>query len=304
MGKDIIEGTTKSIISLKINNKKNIVQVVLFCLIVLSSGWLGVFLNSLLTKQPDGNSAGMGLWLVLPFFSAIMIRVFHRDWKDAGLRLKIRGNIKWYLFSILVYPIIAFLITVAGIPYGLENLAIPDIKWFLVPFISSLCGNFIKNIFEEFCWRGYLTPKLIAFKINDWLLYLIVGEVWALWHMAYYLVLLPDQNFEDTSRITALLSGCFIMLFWAVPYVELYRVTKSIWPCVLLHTVANTLSAFTLGQAIHLPLTEKAAFWFGPVNGAVSVVLILCIGLLMRKLRRKKESELEIIDEESDRESL
>ena len=52
----------------------------------------------------------------------------------------------------------------------------------------STIGNFIKNIFEEFSWRGYLTPKLIELKLNDWFIYIISGLVWALWHAAYYLV--------------------------------------------------------------------------------------------------------------------
>ena len=42
-------------------------HLLIFVFIVLASGWIGVILDSFLTDQPEGNSLGMGLWLILPF---------------------------------------------------------------------------------------------------------------------------------------------------------------------------------------------------------------------------------------------
>src|SRR5690606_29729251 len=94
----------------------------------------------------------------------------------------------------------------------------------LLPLIgASIAGNLVKNIFEEFAWRGYLTPKLIELNLHDGMIYLVTGLVWALWHAPYYLVFLPDSFFETTSRMGVLLIGCVLMVAWSVMYVELYR---------------------------------------------------------------------------------
>jgi membrane protease YdiL (CAAX protease family) len=56
--------------------------------------------------------------------------------------------------------------------YRLFNLKLSD---FISLAFSYILINLIKNIFEEFSWRGYLTPKLIDLNINDWLVYIIFG---------------------------------------------------------------------------------------------------------------------------------
>lgn len=227
-------------------------RLICFIIITLISGWLGVLLDSLLKDQPKGSSLGMGLWLVLPFLTALLLRITGRDWKNAGIRLNLRGNIKWYAVGLLIYPtvtiitlLIAWLIGVIQVSNFVSSLPISVI---LVSFLA----NFIKNIFEEFSWRGYLTPKLIELKLNDWLIYLVFGIIWALWHAAYYLVFLPEEYFASLSRAGTILSGCVLMVAWAVMYVEIYRLTNSVWP-------------------------------------VVATVLFLGIGLILRSVRIKKE---------------
>ena len=72
--------------------------------------------------------------------------------------------------------------------FGVANITNFEMSSLFSLILMSTIGNFIKNIFEEFSWRGYLTPKLIELKLNDWFIYIISGLVWALWHAAYYLV--------------------------------------------------------------------------------------------------------------------
>lgn len=86
--------------------KKNLRNIIIFCIITLASGWIGVLIDSILTDQPQGSSLGLGIWLITPLITSIVLRAVSRDWKDTGLHLHIKGNIKWYLLSILIYPII------------------------------------------------------------------------------------------------------------------------------------------------------------------------------------------------------
>ena len=67
--------------------------------------------------------------------------------------------------------------------FGVAHISSFDISTLLSLIVMSSIGNFIKNIFEEFSWRGYLTPKLIELNLNDWYIYIISGFIWALWHL-------------------------------------------------------------------------------------------------------------------------
>ena len=69
----------------KMKNKRKI-YLAIFIFVILVSGWLGVLLDSMLPKQPKGNSLGMGLWLVLPLFTALLLRLISRDWEDFGVK--------------------------------------------------------------------------------------------------------------------------------------------------------------------------------------------------------------------------
>lgn len=269
--------------------RKNKYKLILFIVVTLTSGWVGVLLDSILTEQPEGNSLGMGLWLILPFLTGIILRAVHHDWKDIGVKLRLRGNIKWYLSAIAIYPLVtAIMLGTAKIFNCLEISEIP-LRSFLLLVVASVAGGLIKNIFEEFAWRSYLTTKLIELKMNDWLIYGISGLVWSLWHAAYYLVFLPDIYFESTSRVDTLLMGCVLMTCWAVMYAEIYRITKSVWPCVLMHTVEDAVPNVLVMTGGFVSLTKAGVILLNPITGIFSTVLFLGIGLLLRAFRIRQE---------------
>lgn len=273
------------------NEKRNNprIYLIIFVIFVLASGWLGVLLDSILTEQPEGNSLGMGLWLVLPLLTAIILRIIRRDWKDMGINPDFKGNIKWYLVSFAIYPFITIITVGFALLLGVTKLSNFEISSFFSLVVISVAGNFIKNIFEEFAWRGYLTPKLIELKVNDWLIYLISGLVWALWHVAYYMVFLPNNYFESISRLGMLLIGCALMVCWTVMYVEIFRLTKSVWPCVLMHAVEDAFPTVLVTISGIITFTKNGDFWLNPVSGVVATILFLGIGLVLRSIRIKKE---------------
>jgi hypothetical protein len=51
-------------------NKKFVRNTGIFVFVVIISGWIGVLIDSVLPEQPEGNSLGMGIWLVLPLCGA------------------------------------------------------------------------------------------------------------------------------------------------------------------------------------------------------------------------------------------
>ena len=269
--------------------KRSVRNLIVFIAVTLTSGWIGVFIDSVLAEQPQGNSLGMGLWLILPFVTALILRGICKDWKDSGVKPCFKGNAKWYLSSFAIYPLVTIVCIGLALVFGCAEMSKFEIKAFISLAVVSVAGGLVKNIFEEFSWRGYLTPKLIELKINDWLVYIVSGLIWALWHAPYYLVFLPDNYFESMTRIDFLLIGCVIMVCWTVMYVELYRLVKSIWPCVLMHAIEDAFPNILVMTGGFIYFTGRSDILFNPITGVIATVLFLCIGLFLRSMRIKRQ---------------
>lgn len=271
--------------------KRTKISLLLFIAVALASGWLGVWVDTKIPDQPEGNSLGMGLFLVLPLIVMLLLRLVNRDWKDLGVKFRFKGNMKWYGAAIAIYPVV--MVIVVGAAFLFDSASFSNVELHaLLPLIgASIAGNLVKNIFEEFAWRGYLTPKLIELNLHDGMIYLVTGLVWALWHAPYYLVFLPDSFFETTSRMGVLLIGCVLMVAWSVMYVELYRLAKSVWPCVLMHAVEDGVPTLLLSVAGVITLTKTGELWLSPTSGIVTTLLFVSFGLWLRTIRIKKEQQ-------------
>lgn len=268
------------------------IYLAIFIFMALSAGWFGVLLDKALEEQPTGETLGMTVLLTLPLFTVIVIRFFSRDWSDFGVKPRFKGNLKWYLFAIAVFPIITILLV--GISWYFNLVEFTNFKTdvFFSLAIASFFPAIIINIFEEFSWRGYLTPKLSELNINDWLLYLIVGLVWGLWHAAYYLFLLPSEYFEIISRVEYVFVGVIVMVCWSIMFVELYRVTGSVWPVVLMHAIQDSFPNLLINNIDDggvITFTKTADLWLNPTTGIITALIIIAIGLWLRSVRLKKE---------------
>lgn len=284
--------------------KKERINIIVFIFITLSCGWLGVLIDSFLEEQPEGNSLGMGIWLIFPFLTAIILRIISKDKKDIGINPNFKGNLKWYGLSFFIYPLITLLCILIAALFRCLDTSLFSLQGFIVLAVTSILSGFIKNIFEEFSWRGYLTPKLLDLKINDWLVYIISGSVWGLWHAAYYMVFLPDSYFETTSRGAFLVMGVIFMIIWSIMFTEILRLVKSVWPCVLMHAIEDAVPTALFIVGGYLVLTGGSSFWLDPTTGIFATICFLVIGLLIRKIRIKKEKEsLEIVNNEIKAES-
>jgi len=270
-------------------NKRNLI---IFIVVALGSGWLGVFVDSVLTEQPEGNSLGMGLWLVLPLISSVILRIINHDWKDGGLKPHFKNNWKWYLVAILIYPLAMLLSVFMANIFSMVEMKPLTFSAYLSVVMVSVPGNIAKNIFEEFAWRGYLTPKLVALKLNDWIIYLITGTVWSLWHAAYYLVFLPDTYLIQTQRVSMLISGCIIMTCWSIMFVEIRRLTNSVWPCLIMHTIEDAVPTVLVTIGGYFVFSQNKIIWFDPITGVVANLFFIAVGLMLRHNRRKRERNI------------
>lgn len=271
-------------------NKKVVRNLGLFISIIVISGWLGVLVDSATAGQHKGDSLGMGVWLVLPLLTALVIILISRlSWQELGLKPNFKGNIKWYLASILIFPVVTTIVLLIGAATNWIDLSAFTLRPFIVAFGSTIFVNFIIDIFEETAWRGYLTSQLLKLNLNDWKLYLIVGCVWTAWHIPYYLVFLPETDIQavmPVSRAVYVVVAFTTFLCWTVMFTELFRVTRSVWPCVILHTVEDSLINL-LVISDYIGIAAGKEILVSPINGIIASILYLAIGLGIRSFRIK-----------------
>jgi len=269
---------------------KVIRNVVVFILIVILSGWIGVLVDSALTEQPKGDSPGMGIWLVSPMLAAIAITIFSKgSWKDLGFNPNFKGNIKWYFIAALVFPVVTAIVLIIGVTTKWIDLSSFDFGPLVLVFSGTLLFNFIKNIFDGTPLFSYLTSQLVKLNFNDWKIYLTVGSVWGIWHIPYFLVFLPETDIQAVLPVSRAIISIFMiitMIFWAVMFIELYRVTKSIWPGVVLHMVEDSLiNPLVISGFISIAAGKEILI--SPIIGIITSILYLLIGLGIRTYRRQ-----------------
>lgn len=101
-----------------------------------------------------------------------------------------------------------------------------------------------------------------------------------------------NEYFKSISRLNMLLSGCILMVCWSIMYVEIYRLTKSVWPCVIMHAIEDAVPTVLVTITGIITLTNSSDFWLNPTSGVAATVLFLGIGIVLRTIRIKRERQL------------
>jgi membrane protease YdiL (CAAX protease family) len=263
-------------------------NLMIFTVLVLGSAALAGVIEPL-TVPPgaEPGSAGLGqlLWITAPLVIMLLLRIFGGDgWADFGLRPKFKGNSFWWAVSILVFPVGITFSVLLGALFGGLTLDLNMSSALATALLTGLIAALIKNIFEEFAWRGYLAPKIYSLKMNIWLSHAFVGLVWGAWHLPFVLVLWPYLAPDMLwTFVPLLLVGTISQ---SVVYGEIRLATDSVLPAWVMHTIGNTIgNALLLSGFLQLkpgwePFVSPGA------EGVVSIVLMFAIGFLLHRRRK------------------
>ncbi|MCB8945694.1 MAG: CPBP family intramembrane metalloprotease [Ardenticatenaceae bacterium] len=276
------------------NNMKR--NLVIFTAVSLSGGFMGIAVDRLNPSADPAQSIGALIWLVSPLAASLLLRAFAGDgWQDAGFKPHLKSSWPWYLVAFLTIPLVTLLVTGAGRMLGVINLpGFADQG--MLPFLSLAAATFgtamVKNVFEEFAWRGYLTPRFAALGLHPFANAALTGFVWAGWHVPYYLYFLDK---EVLTAHTALSTPVFIMLaflvlpFHALAYGELRLLSGSVWPAWLMHTIANAISLSLIsGGFMVLPRNAAGTLLSPGTEGIFSSLLMGIVGLLLYRHRQRQ----------------
>jgi membrane protease YdiL (CAAX protease family) len=261
-------------------------NLVIFSAVTLGAGFVGIALDKAAPSGDPQQGLGILLWLVAPVAAVLLLRGLGGDgWADFGLQPNLKAGWRWYLTALFIVPVVVVVTLSLGALFGATSLpgrAAPGLGAFLSLVGIAFASSFVKNIFEEVAWRGYLTPRFEALRLNPFVNYLLTGFIWAGWHIPYWLYFLDRAVLEanTTLSLPAFILVAFILLpLHALTYGELRRVSQSIWPGVLMHTVANALS-FTLLSKGFVTLNGALGTVFSPgTEGLVHAFVFALFGL-------------------------
>lgn len=268
---------------------KSIRNIIIFAIASIGGGFLGIYVDSLNPPQDTMQGLGVLIWLVTPLLTNILLRTFGGDgWKDFGLGFNFRSGGFAYLVAILTVPFVTLLTLGLGAVLGAFTIA-GSFSNFLPLLGIAFAGAMVKNIFEEFAWRGYLTPRFEAVKINVFLGYILTGFIWAGWHIPYYLYFLPraELNAHVFISLPAFLLLAFIDLpFHAFAYGELRRMNNSVWPAWLMHNIANAISLPLLSSGFIVLTKNFMGVLLSPgTEGIIHSLLMGAVGYWLYRRR-------------------
>ena len=274
-------------------NKKTFRNVAIFSFIAVICGWIGVGVDKLLGEPSNLESLGALIFIATPLLCTILLRLFGGDgWKDLPLKLKFKQNTFWYLFAFAIYPVVIGVTLFFGNLMGWVDASKFSIVAYLPIFAAAFWPEFIKNIFEESVWRGYLTVKMEQLTKNEWLIYLVVALVWQIWHLPYYLILLDDAylaKFFPYGEVLFVITGFFVIGVWTIMYTEIFFLSRSLWLVVLMHTMEDSLNPLISEGFVNIP--PEYNWLISPSLWIIPLTIYLCVGLYLRKIRKKRDRQ-------------
>lgn len=256
-------------------------KYLLFSFLISWVMWGALALATIITDIRYGHPVFMTLFIIGglgPTIGALLSMYSGKDkfeYKSFVEQIfKAKVNVLWYLFVIIVPFIlfsISFVINIYTVRTGTQLFSKPI--YFLIPAIFS---NILFGGLEEIGWRGVLLPQLMK-KFPIIISTLFTSIIWSLWHLPLWFVnSSPQQNINPFIFI--ILGLCFSLILTVI-----YTKTKSIFLCVITHSLFNSYSGI-----ITMPFTNVF------LELILMLVFSLVIYLIFEHLNQNKKLKLHI----------
>ena len=243
--------------------KRNIVIYVIGVLLL-------AIIGGLLTSTTGSDVGGL-LLIIGPLLLMALLRFGGGDgWQDAGLRLQLKAAWRWYLFSLLAYPVTIALVIVLGVILGVTTVT-GDLNTLLSTLMGGVVAQFIPRMLfalaEEWGWRGYLEPRLAALPVPDFPRHLFVGVIWALWHFP----LILSTDYTTIPYLIFLPMFVIGVVVAAIVYGQLRKHSGTVWTSVLMHGAGNTV-AWAILQSNLVTIQDKVLANITPESLFVMII--------------------------------
>ncbi|GAA3875279.1 CPBP family intramembrane glutamic endopeptidase [Celeribacter arenosi] len=232
---------------------------------------------------------GLGglVFILSPVVMALALRGFAGDgWGEIGLNLG-RGRVETsYTIAALLFPVVLAATVGFGLMSGQVSVTSDGLSTYLGLIAATAVPIILFAFCEEFGWRGYLDPKLADLGVSLPGRAGIVGMVWVLWHIGY-IHANPDL-FSTLPKLVfwpLMITSTFAM---AVIYAVLRERTRSIWPAVIAHALANILTRPLVSDPV---LDVNAPLIFAPrPEGLIMWVSLALVATLVWRWHQSVET--------------
>jgi membrane protease YdiL (CAAX protease family) len=188
-----------------------------------------------------------------------------REWLRSSLRVRIPA--RWYAYALVLPPLFAGiggLVHVVVFGASIDLGAINPL-WFYP--VAVVVVFLVGGGQEELGWRGFAQPALQG-RLSAATASLIVGVVWALWHVPLFFVPgSPQGDLPFVPYVVAILASS-VVLAW------LYNASGSVLVPMLYHGGINPIAAY-------FPTGGVEAIGTATGYGSYTVVVAATAGLLL-----------------------
>ena len=254
------------------------IRLGVFTALTLASGWIGLLVDDALGTAHSLQGQGSLVWIMTPILVGAVLALSDPSLRRSYAASWLPGKLRAYGVAIGVFPL-SFAAAIA-VGWAAGWLTPSGLGAFGGVVAASAVATVLKNVAEEGAWRGYLTPALIGRRLPDPWIWLVVGMIWGLWHIPYYLWFLDEsliRSVWDVPPIVYALIAIAISICWAPLFTELRILSGSIWPGLIAHSIAN-LSQIPLSMG-GLPITPGRDLLVSPLVGVIPNAIVAAAGL-------------------------
>ena len=254
-----------------IENKR---ESILYVAATFSITWLCWGLLALLGIPAKQNVVSVILYLLGGFSTLIVALILplfaKKEERSAHYRrfFNFRISKKWYIVPIVCILFVVYLpYCFMLLFYGKTAIGLNLKPFYLILplFVSMIIGGGV----EEFGWRGILVHNLR--KMNPLLVSIVVGLIWACWHIPLFFIKGVSQYHAD------FLPFLITVIAYSLITTILYLNSGSVIPCVIAHALLNAFS--------------ELGFWYAGNQVAVytdSIIRLVVAFVLFMILSKEK----------------
>lgn len=212
-------------------------QLTVFFILAFAIGWLAFLPNLVYEVSP---TPGAFIFLFSPALAALITAFLTNGItgvKEVLGRYSLwRFNIKWYLLTLFLLPVIFLVAAIMSFRNSFESLWTGNPWYFLIASFGYLM--FITSG-EEIGWRGFALSRLQSEIKSPLIAAIVLGAIWGLWHLPMYLD--PEQWSFPLILFLLFIIGISII------YTVLFNSTRgSLLMAVILHASTDIAPRFIL----------------------------------------------------------
>lgn len=292
------------------NKKLDWLRVGIFIVFSYALAWLPwKLLISKYSLEEFTTSPKFGLLALLLMFPPALAHLITRavtkeKWQGMYLHLNLKGNMKYYLLSV-VYVFAEWglggvvLAISAGEDFSISRIGeMTDLKMLPAALMLIIPMQLLMSYYtfgEEFGWRAYLYPKLEKLLNNAPLAGILGGIVWGLWHMP-----LTNSGYNFGTEYWGFpwmgnVIMCIDCISMGMVMMWFTRKTKSIYPACIIHAVSNNGGSMLMGviasgikgsETMQLGVKEHLL-----IQIPDAAIAIFCAVLMIIEAKKSKQTE-------------